>query len=100
MKRTIAIDKYGYVYYRGKRLALLVDHVRAHFKIKTNKKYAVTITKGTKYQLFRDHGDWVGIYIENKRIGGMCGGHFEKLFFVPSKRKRYDITAKQIKAKE
>ena len=110
MQRTIEINpklndcREGDLFYRGKHIDYLMDALRKHFNLDDGEKYRITIVEGKRYRFaFLPFEKGYGIYDTEKNrdhekeyISFICKKEFDKLFFVPKKTKRYDITVKKV----
>ncbi len=104
MKRTIEIKNGGNVYYRGKIIEYLLSAICDHFGLEDSDthKYVITITasKTGRYSFTNPSGyHMYGLYDGSDCVSDICKRHFNKLFFRPWVRKRYNITVKKVEIK-
>lgn len=96
MKRTITIDKRRVVFYRRSNKGVLVPSIFRNFGISCGGRYEITITEGTEYLFKKGRCYYI---LRNKNMGYsgvLCAKAFDKLFFSPNFKKRYDITVKEV----
>ena len=97
MRRTVEIRN-GYIYYGGMRLGWLMKKVRLYFNLPRNGRVAITIKKGSFYKIMTDGNGDISFHHKNEgRVGYICVKRFQRLFFRPDGRKRYDITVRKVK---
>lgn len=97
MRRTITM-KDNNLYHRGNHIDYVMNSIRHFFKLKNSRvyKYVITIVEGTEYS-FRGDRSYYILKIDDKFIGSLCIRHFNKFFFSPDPKKKYDITVKKVK---
>ena len=96
MKRTIEVKWGSELYYGNRLISWLTPSIRLGFGIKGG-RYKITIVKGKEYRF----ETWGNVYVvrnqSSKPCGRICRNIFNKFFFKPDGRKRYDITVKKVK---
>lgn len=98
MRRTVEMRQEN-IYYRGKKVDYLAEYIRNHFNITNSRvyKYVITIVEGTEYNFRNFSLEYFGLHIGNSFIGVICKEYFEKVFFRPDPKKRYNITVKKVR---
>ena len=94
MKRTIEM-RGETAFYGNREIGYIVQDLRHHFGLVAWFRYRITITKGSEYRI-KQHSDagYYKIVQNNRDRGRVCSSAFERLFFKPDGRKRYDIKVK------
>ena len=100
MKRTIKL-KHDYVYYGNEKRGYLVSGILHRFGFERDGRYVITIVKGTRFTFpkYPHRKELYSLKEKGKRLGVICVSQFDRLFFKPDGRKRYDITVKRVKTR-
>lgn len=98
MKRTVTLKNGALIYHRNQSYGFFDFDQMRQFKMLSNKKYVITITKDGQYS-FKEHPDNTSFYRlwkKGKEICCVCKRHMHLLFFEPDLTKTYDITVKEV----
>jgi len=75
-----------------------MNSIRRFFKLKNSRvyKYVITIVEGTEYSFRKGVTSYI-LCTEDKMIGCLCIRNFDKFFFSPDPKKKYNITVKKVR---